>query len=126
MMRKPQIIKGGHPVKVQKFIINGDHLIPLIPLGDQTGDFGLNADGTQIFQDADPFVALLYKVAVDIFIDLDGFPNAFSDMGFIEFCPFCAEFRIFWQQRHKVSCEGIAPGSSACTKDLIDRNFSGA
>ena len=63
-MGKPQVIEGGPAVEVEKFIINGNLLVALVPLGNQPGDPGLDGHGAQVLQDADPLVALLDEVAV--------------------------------------------------------------
>ena len=122
-MGEPQVVEGGAAVKVEKFIINGNLLVALVPLGNQPGDPGFDGNGAQVFENADPLVALLNKVAIEIFIDLDGLPDALADVGFIELAPLCAKLRVLGQKGHEIPCKGVAAGGGPGAENLIDGNL---
>ena len=82
-IRKPQVVKGRSAVEIQKLIIDGNQLVVFVTLGDQARNLRLDADRAKVLQYADPFVAFLNKIAVDIFIDLDWLPDPLGDMGIV-------------------------------------------
>ena len=86
-LAEPDLISLCDTVKIHKFIV--DQIILFVcPFRKDPDDIGGNIGSIHGFHDADTLVSFFYIKFIHEFIDFDGLPDAFIELGIIKSGPF--------------------------------------
>ena len=88
-------------------------------VGVEPGDNPGNGGGAEVFEHADPLVALLNIIAVHIFHSMDGAADALAHVGLAQQAPLGGELRVRREHGEEAGGEGVPAQGGAGSRNEV-------